>query len=266
MAFTRRTLHRAAAPAAAAVACALLVLATPAAAQPPGLPDPVPVPSLPAIEPPVAASTRLVTVPAGCGAPTPERVVFVGNVTVTDTATARYEVQQVLSGTTSGYEVRGLIDIRYGDDVRFLAPGTTYIVGAGLDPDSGVLYSNVRPPAPLSGGSDVAGVNVSDVDCPRVEDPIRTLSAAATSVESGVLTPLSRAKGDLIHAIVDPLAVAFVVLVGLVGLKLMVFAVARTLRDIGRDNSDRVRRARRPPPPGRGVVARPPRARARVDP
>jgi hypothetical protein len=233
---------------------------------PPGLPDPAPVPPLPTIEPPATASTRLVTVPAGCGAPEPERVVFVGNVTVTDTATARYQVQQILSGTTAGYEVGGLIDIRYGDDVRFLEPGTTYIVGAGLEPDAGVLYSNVRPPAPLFGGSDVAGLNVSDVECPRVEDPVRTLSADATSVESGVLTPLSRAKGDLIHAIVDPLAVAFVVLLGLVALKLMVFAVARAVRDIGSDSSSRVRRRPRQRPRRRGLVARPPRARARVGP
>jgi len=244
---------------------ALLAVASTAAAQTPDLPDPQPVPSLPPIEPPVAASTRLVAVPTGCASPTPERAVFVGTVTVTDPATARYQVLQVLSGSTAGFEVGGLIDVRYGDDVRFLETGTSYIVGAALDDDAGVLYSNVRPPAPLYGGSDVAGVNVSDVDCPRVEDPVRTLTVDGTSVESGVITPISRAKGDLLHAILDPLAVAFVVLLGLVALKLLIFTVARAVRDIG---SERGVSRRRPGPPRRrrGLVARPPRARARVGP
>ena len=191
---------------------------------------------------------------------------FVGTVTVTDTVTARYEVLQVLSGSTAGFEVGRLIDVRYGDDVRFLETGTSYIVGAGLDQDAGVLYSNVRPPAPLYGGSDVAGLNVSDVDCPRVEDPVRTLTIEGISVESGVITPLSRAKGDLLHAILDPLAVAFVVILGLVALKLLIFTVARAVRDIGSERG--VSRRRRPGPPRRrrGPVARPPRARARVGP
>jgi hypothetical protein len=220
------------------------------------------VPPLTKIEPPEAASTRLISVPTGCAAPEPERAVFVGTVTVTDTATARFQVLQVLSGSTAGFEVAGLIDVRYGDDVRFLEEGTSYIVGAGLDEDAGVLYSNVRPPAPLYGGSDVAGVNESDVDCPQVEDPVRTLTTDATSVESGVITPLSRAKGDLLHAIFDPVAIAFVVLLGLVALKLLVFSVARAVRDIGTEARVSRRRPRRPG--RRGPAARPPRARARA--
>jgi hypothetical protein len=232
------------------------------AAQPPGLPDPVPVPPLTNIQPPEAASTRLISVPTGCAAPEPERAVFVGTVTVTDTATARFQVLQLLSGSTTGFEVGGLIDVRYGDDVRFLEEGTSYIVGAGLDDEAGVLYSNVRPPAPLYGGSDVAGINESDVDCPQVEDPVRTLTTDATSVESGVITPLSRSKGDLLRAILEPLAVAFVVLLGLVALKLLVFTVARAMRDIG--SEARVNRRRPRPRGGRGPVARRPRGRARA--
>lgn len=230
---------------AAAAACATLAFVSPALAAPPGLPDPEPVPSLPEIEPLQAASTRLVAVPSGCAAPAPEKVVFTGNVTVTDSVTARFQVVQVLAGSTAGYEVSRLIDVRYGDDVRFLQPGTTYIVGAGVDPDTGVLFSNVRPPAPLFGGSDVAGVNVSDVDCPQVEDPIRTLTADGRSVESGVLTPLSGSKGDLLRAVLQPLGVAFLVIVGLAALKHLVFAVGRALWAIGDgDVSARKRRSR----------------------
>src|SRR5687768_17083819 len=86
----------------------VLGVTAPASAQPPELPEPQPVPSLPPIEPPTAASTRLIAVPSGCASPPAEKVVFVGNVTVTDTATARYQVVQVLAGSTSGYEVRNL--------------------------------------------------------------------------------------------------------------------------------------------------------------
>lgn len=241
-----------------AAAFALTIGAPPAlAAEPPALPDPQPVPSLPTIDPLESASTRLVAVPSGCAAPTPEKVVFTGNVTVTDSATARFQVVQVLAGSTAGYEVRRLIDVRYGDDVRFLEPGTTYIVGAGVDQDTGVLFSNVRPPAPLFGGSDVAGVNVSDVDCPQVEDPIRTLTADGRSVESGVLTPLSGSKGDVLGAILRPLGIAFLVILGLVALKHLVFALGRTIWAIG-DGGGAVS-GRRPRSRPR-FSARPPRA------
>jgi hypothetical protein len=206
------------------------------------LPDPVPVPSLPPIDDPNATSARLVPVPAGCAAPALEQVVFIGTLVVADAVTARFAVDSVRSGSTSGFEVGGLIDVRYGDEVRFLDRDDSYIVGAGVDPTTHVLSSTVREPAPLFGGNEIAGVNDSDVQCPRLASPIRTLRADGTSVETGVLTPLTHAKGRILRALLEPAAVAFLVLVGLTTLKLLLFAMGRSLRDLGSDRPDRRRR------------------------
>jgi hypothetical protein len=121
--------------------------------------------------------------------------------------------------------------------VRFLDLDEQYIVGAGVDGDSGVLFSRVSPPAPLFAGNDVVGVDDPDVACPAVQDPIRTLTTEATSVESGVLSPLADAKSDLLLAVLQPAGVALAVLVVLALLKLLVFALGRTARDLGRPRS-----------------------------
>lgn len=198
-----------------------------------GLPDPVPVPSLPPIQDPAAVSTRLVPVPAGCAAPAPEQAVFVGTLVVNDASTARFAIEQVRSGSVDGYSRGGLVDVRFGDEVRFLDVGQQYIVGAGLDPATPGLMSSVRAPAPLFGGNEVAGLDNSDVDCPRIENPVRTLLVDGTSVESGVLTPMKDARTEIVRAVAEPVAVAFLVLVGLVVLKHLVFALGRSLRDLG---------------------------------
>lgn len=211
------------------------------------LPDPQPVPSLPAIEQPEAASTPLIVIPPGCAAPKPEQAVFVGTLLISDAATGRFRVEQLRSGSVDGFAVNGLIDVRYGDEVRFLEPNARYIVGAGTDPISGVLVSKVRPPAPRFGGNDVAGIDDSEEECPPVEDPVRTLTIDSGGVESGVLTPLADAKSDLLLALLEPLGVAFAVLLGLVAIKLLVFALARTLRDLNAPH-ERVSRDRQHAP------------------
>jgi hypothetical protein len=198
-----------------------------------GLPDPVPVPPLPPIQDPTAVSSRLVPVPPGCAAPVQEQVVFVGTMVVNDTATARFAIDQVRSGSVAGYSKGGLIDVRYGDEVRFLDLDQQYIVGAGLEVGIPGLVSSVRAPAPLFGGNEVAGIDNSDVDCPRIENPVRTLLVDGTSVESGVLTPMKDAKAEIVRAVAEPVAVAFVVLVALVAVKHLVFALGRSLRDLG---------------------------------
>ena len=105
-----------------------------------------------------------------------------------------------------------------------------------------MLFSNVRPPAPLFGGSDVAGVNVSDVDCPQVEDPIRTLTVDGDAASSPVCSRRCRGRRATCSARSSTRsAVAFVVLVGLVALKQLVFAVgASDLRDIGSERDRQV--------------------------
>ncbi len=191
----------------------------------------------------------LVVVPAGCALPPVAEVVFEGRITAANSTTARFETQRVLAGRLDGRErAPGVVDVQYGEEVRFLEIGMAYIVGAGADDATGTLGSKVRTPAPLFGGDAVIGINDSDVDCPRVEDPIRTLLPDGTSVESGVFTPLDGEGDTLLRAVFLPLGVALAILIGLVLLKQLLFAVGRSLRDLGESTPtpQRVRRHVRP--------------------
>lgn len=217
---------------AAALAIGACLLGGPAVAFAGDLPEPVPVPSLPPIEEPETESARLVPVPSGCLAPEVEQTVFIGKLLIADAVTGRYEVEQVPSGSIEGFSVQQMIDVRYGDEVRFLHVGQRYIVGAGIDPDLGVLASTVRAPAPLFGGNEVAGVDDGDVDCPSIGSPIRTVLVDGSSVETGVLTPLQDAEKKILRAILAPVGVAFAVLLGLVIVKHLLFALGRSLRDL----------------------------------
>jgi hypothetical protein len=205
---------------------------TPVAAPPfPGL---RPVPALPPIDEPDAVSTPLVPNPVGCAEPPTAQVVFVGTVLLDDITTARFRLDQVLAGSADGFEVGGLIDVRYGDEVGFIERGERYVVGAAVDPRTRVLASRISPLAPLFGGDEVAGLDDSDLVCPVIEDPVQTLLADGTPVESGVLSSLDGSGGRIVRAVVLPVGVAFAVLLGLVALKHLVFAVGRAVRDIAR--------------------------------
>lgn len=185
----------------------------------------------PPIVNPIAASSPLVVVPSGCAAPPAPVAVFVGTLSDSDTTTARFAVQQIRAGSLDGYAVDTIVDVRYNDDIRFLRTGQQYLVGAGLDPILGTLRSKVRSPAPLFGGDAVIGIDDSDVRCPRVEDGVKTLLTDGTEVDTGVLTPLKSAKRSMIKAILKPLVLAFAVIVLLASMKLLVFAMVRTVRE-----------------------------------
>lgn len=177
----------------------------------------------------------LVVVPPGCFAPAPAQAVFVGELANTDQppTTARFRLDRILAGTLAGYAGGNLVDVRYGQETHFLEIGTRYIVGVAVDAETGVLVSTVREATPLFGGDAVIGANDSDIDCPRVEDPVRTLLADGTPVDTGVLTPLKGEGSSLLSAVLRPLAIAFGVLVALVLVKHLVFGVGRSLREIG---------------------------------
>jgi hypothetical protein len=174
--------------------------------------------------------------------------VFVGRLTNTDVppTTARFVLDRVLAGSVEGYTGGNLVDVHYGEETRFLTIGEHYIVGVVVDPTTGLLVSTVREAAPLFGGDAVIGANDSDIDCPRVEDPVRTLHADGSAVDTGVLTPLDGQGKALLSAVVRPLLVAFAVLVLLVLVKQAAFAVARSLREMG--NSDPLPRVPTRPP------------------
>lgn len=167
------------------------------------------------------------TVPASCFIPTPVQATFVGRLSVSDRRTARFEVVQMRGGSLEGYAVASLVDVRYDEDVRYLNLEQSYIVAVGIDQTSGALYSKIRDPEPLYGGSQVVGLN-SGVKCPEVEDAVRTLTMDARSVESGVLAPLKTAKGKLAQAILLPFLWVFGGLFGLATIRAFIVMVYRT--------------------------------------
>ena len=133
-----------------------------------------------------------------------------------------------------GHGKHGLIDVRYGPDYRFLVDGEQYLVGAGLDAVYGVLASTVRPPEPNFGGNDVIGVDDLAVDCPTLDDPIRTLQVDGTSIDSGVLSAMTDDRRLLLATLGVPAAIVFAVLLALVVVRLFGGLAFRGVFQLGR--------------------------------
>lgn len=179
---------------------------------------------VPAGETTETSSAPTTTIPEGCIVPTPVQATFVGEVTVTDRRTARFNVVQMRGGSLEGFTSGDLVDVDYSEDVRFVEEGQTYIVAAGVDQTTGRLFSKVRDPEPLLGSSQVIGLN-SGIDCPEIEDAVRTLTMEARPVDSGVLTPLRDAQSRLVRSVVLPVVWVLVALIGLATLKAIVSAM-----------------------------------------
>jgi hypothetical protein len=179
---------------------------------------------VPAGETTETSSAPTTTIPEGCIVPTPVQATFVGEVTVTDRRTARFNVVQMRGGSLEGFTSGDLVDVDYSEDVRFVEEGQTYIVAAGVDQSTGRLFSKVRDPEPLLGSSQVIGLN-SGIDCPEIEDAVRTLTMEARPVDSGVLTPLRDAQSRLVRSVVLPVVWVLVALIGLATLKAIVSAM-----------------------------------------
>ncbi len=170
---------------------------------------------------PVAVDQGLIPIPVGCPRPEPAAVAFVGTMVGKDDVTevVRFRIDQLRAGSAAPWAIDGLIDIRYGDDYRFLVKGDQYLIGAGSDPVYGVLSSTVRPAEPTFGGNDVIGVNDISVSCPRLDDPVRTVNLDGTSIDSGVLSLLSDDRRLLLATVAVPAALVFAALLALVVLK-----------------------------------------------
>lgn len=212
-------------------------------------PEPAPAPAAPA-----DARSPLVPTPAGCLAPDPADLAFVGEVVDKDFERVRYEIVQLRAGSTIGYSVKGVIDVLYFDDAKFLEVGEQYLVGARFRPEFGALTSSIRPDEPLFGGNDVIGLEDTDIDCPLIDDPVRTVQPDGAAVDSGVLSPLFDDKRKLFATIGVPTAIAFGVIAALVIVRWLlglgftgIFALGRAAVTPTEDHrSVRVRRHRPP--------------------
>jgi len=136
-----------------------------------------------------------------------------------DDITATFRVVQVRAGSLEGYATNTtntLVDIRYGNDVKFLSVGESYLVGAGTDAATLVLSSSVRKSEALFGGNEVAGVDNGAKNCPLLEDPVRTLHVDGSSIDSGIFTSFFSRTGALAVAIIGPALLLLGLLIALV--------------------------------------------------
>ncbi len=209
---------------------------TAAAAPPPDNPPPA---TLPPENPPPDLGVQtdsLIPIPVGCPVPDPAAAVFTGTMIGKDDVTqvVRFRIDQLRAGSVAPWAINGMIDVRYGPDYRFLAEGEQYLIGAGLDPVYGVLASTVRPPEPTFGGNDVVGVDDLAVDCPAIDDPIRTLQVDGTSVDSGVLSLMTEDRRLLLATLAVPTMIVFAILLALVLLRMFGGIAFRGVFQLGR--------------------------------
>lgn len=187
----------------------------------------------------VDVTLPLVPVPPGCEAPITPHVVFVGTAVGNDVRSVRFSVESVRAGSTVPYAVSDpvtaetFLDVRYGLDTPIIDVGERYLVGAAVDPDLGVLLSRVTEPVEDFGGDEVIGVSETDLDCPDLEDPIRTLRPDGTEIDRSLFSGFFGARTSLAMSIVVPLAVSFTVVFLLAMFRLGVSGVARGLRQTG---------------------------------
>jgi hypothetical protein len=175
--------------------------------------------SLPA-QPP--APLPLIPVPAGCTAPAPPHVVFVGRVEQRDFRTVQFQIEQVRAGNPAPFGDADLVNVRYGLDSQYLDVGERYLVSAPVDPDLGILVSRVTEPVENFGGDEVIGVNETDVNCPAFDDPMRTLHVDGSTIDATVTGPFLAAKLRLLSAVLVPIGVAFAAIFLLAMLRLSV--------------------------------------------
>jgi hypothetical protein len=225
---------------AAAVTLAGVMAASPAGAQ--QQPDPS-APPAPAAADPAATTT---TIPAGCTAPLPVALLFVGKVVAGDTAVARFQVLQVRQGTAPG----PMVDIGYGDtdDRRFIADGKTYVVAAAVDPESSRLESKVRIPR-------------TEAKACAQYDQVFTNNADGSHIDSSVLAGLQGKWGDIAAAFLIPAGIIFAVLLGLVIVKHTFLLTGRGVRYA---RARRRSRPSRPAGPRPAAAAPPPERRTRT--
>ena len=208
-------------------------------------------------QPPAEASAASVgrrwpvATPEGCTLPALPDVVFVGTVVDADFQTARYRIDQVRAGDIQPFAYGGLVDVRYGTDTKFLDRGTQYVIGAQVDSSINALSSKVREIEPLFAGDDVIGIAESDVACPQLADPVRTLDTDGTLVDASVVGPMTDAKGDLLRAVLLPLVVGIAIIFGLVALRWLFTGIFKGVGSVVHTASQtrevRSATARRPP-------------------
>lgn len=181
------------------LAAALLAAPGPAEAQTPPPSDPAQ---------PATGRVPLVEVPVGCQIQPLPDVVFVGTVVAADYRTVRFRIDQARAGDIAQFAAGELVDVRYGIDAKYLTEGRQYLIAALYDPEVLSLRSRVRPEQQIYGGDEIIGATESELECPEIVDPLRTMHVDGRSVDAGLLTPLVDERQGLLRALLVPIIVA----------------------------------------------------------
>ena len=178
--------------------------------------------------------SAVTTVTASCTLPEALRSVFVGRVDRIETNFVLYSVESERFGTVADLLRDGVLTVRYPiDDVKYLAPGERFLVGAvaapsGIRGDTPVLESKVRVPPDMFGGDAVAAVQ--RVSCPDFEDPVRTLRVNGDPIDTGLLRPLFDDRAGLLRVVLVPLVVGLGLLFLLAATRVLVTGAIRGMR------------------------------------
>ena len=188
-------------------------------------------------EPAPPGRQPLVIVPVGCPVQPLPDVVFVGTVVDSDYRTVRFRVDQVRAGDIGQFSSGGLVDVRYGIDAKYLDEGDQYLIGGLYDPNIQSLRSRVQPEAPTFGGDEIIGATESDLECPELVDPMRTMHTDGSSIDSGVLSPFFGNRDGLLRAILGSVAVVCLAIFALAMFRWMLTGFGRGVETVARTSS-----------------------------
>ena len=95
------------------------------------------------------------------------------------------------------------------------------------------------------------GAAESDVNCPVIEDPVRTMHIDGTPIDAGVISPLADAEHRILRSVLLPLAIAVAVVFVLAAVRWLITGVFKGVGAVVRTAANRARCGQRPAP-GRG--------------
>jgi hypothetical protein len=179
----------------------------------------------------------LVDVPVGCPIQPLPDVVFVGTAVDFDYRTVRFRVDQLRAGDIGQFSSGGLVDVRYGIDAKYLDEGDQYLIGALYDPNVQSLRSRVQPESPTFGGDEIIGATESELDCPEVVDPMRTMHTDGSSIDSGVFSPFFGNRDGLLRSLLVPIAIVCLAVFALAALRWFLTGFGRGVESIARTSS-----------------------------
>lgn len=200
----------------------------------------------PPTQPGSSGRTALVEVPVGCPIQPLPDVVFVGTVVDSDFRTARFRIDQHRAGEIGQFAVDGLVDVRYGIDTKYLGEGAQYLIAATYDANIGGLRSRVQPERPVYGGDEIIGATESDLVCPEVADPMRTIHVDGSSVDTGLLSPIVNDRQGWLRVLVIPIVLVVGTIFALASIRWILTGFGRGVENLA-TSSNRARAVRQRP-------------------